>query len=84
MNDKELAEWIEDNVGFPNGMVDRIVPKTTDVEREYLREKFGYEDEWPIFCEPFKQVRFLSTLSRAECLKISTAQSSDVGVAWGS
>lgn len=33
--DKELAAWMEENVTFPNSMVDRITPATRpeDVER---------------------------------------------------
>ena len=53
--DKELAAWIEENVAFPNSMVDRITPATSDREREFVREKLGYEDCTPIFCEPFTQ-----------------------------
>ena len=55
MKEDDLAKYIEANVGFPNAMVDRIVPKTTDKERFFLKEEYGYEDSWPIFCEPFTQ-----------------------------
>jgi mannitol 2-dehydrogenase len=50
-----FADWIADNVAFPNGMVDRITPATTDRERNFLMEEFGLEDNWPVFCEPFRQ-----------------------------
>jgi mannitol 2-dehydrogenase len=50
-----LATWVEKSVAFPNGMVDRITPATTDRERQVVREKFGIEDGWPVFCEPFRQ-----------------------------
>ena len=53
--DKDLAAWIKDNVTFPNGMVDRITPATTDRERSLLLENFGIEDVSPVFCEPFRQ-----------------------------
>lgn len=53
--DTELADWIAANVAFPNGMVDRITPATTDRERTLLAEEFGIEDRWPVFCENFKQ-----------------------------
>ena len=53
--DPALAAWVEANVAFPNGMVDRITPATTDRERTILKEQFGVEDSWPVFCEPFKQ-----------------------------
>jgi len=55
LTDPELATWIRDNVAFPNGMVDRITPATTDSHREQLNKGFGIEDAWPVFCEPFKQ-----------------------------
>ena len=55
MSDPALAEWIRGNVAFPNGMVDRITPATTDRERAILNEKWGVEDNWPVFCEEFKQ-----------------------------
>jgi mannitol 2-dehydrogenase len=53
--DPELAGWIRAHVAFPNSMVDRITPATTDRERTTLREKFGVEDNWPVFCEEFRQ-----------------------------
>ena len=36
-------------------MVDRITPATTDRERAFLRDKYGLEDNWPVFCEEFRQ-----------------------------
>ena len=53
--DAELADWIAANVAFPNGMVDRITPATTDVERARAKSAFGIEDVSPVFCEPFRQ-----------------------------
>jgi mannitol 2-dehydrogenase len=50
-----FEKWVKDNVAFPNGMVDRITPATTDRERALLRDNFGIEDSWPVFCESFKQ-----------------------------
>ncbi len=55
LTDPDLAAWIENEVAFPNSMVDRITPATTDREREALRQRFGIEDAWPVFCEPFRQ-----------------------------
>ena len=55
LTDPDLAAWIENQVTFPNSMVDRITPATTDRERETLRQRFGIEDAWPVFCEPFRQ-----------------------------
>jgi mannitol 2-dehydrogenase len=53
--DHELAGWVRTKVAFPNGMVDRITPATTDRERTLLRQNFGIEDNWPVFCESFRQ-----------------------------
>lgn len=53
--DPELARWVEDEVAFPDGMVDRITPVTTDREKALLQEQFGITDRWPVFCEPFRQ-----------------------------
>jgi len=53
--DPKLAEWVEANVAFPNGMVDRITPATSDRERRFLLDEFGIDDNWPVFCEPFRQ-----------------------------
>jgi mannitol 2-dehydrogenase len=55
LSDRDFAAWIEGEVAFPNSMVDRITPATTDRERGILAEKFGIEDNWPVFCEPFRQ-----------------------------
>ena len=53
--DERLARWVSEQVSFPNGMVDRITPATTDRERDLLAEQFGVADNWPVFCEPFRQ-----------------------------
>lgn len=53
--DPALADWVVANVAFPNAMVDRITPATSDRERAKTREEFGIEDKWPVFCEAFKQ-----------------------------
>jgi mannitol 2-dehydrogenase len=53
--DPELARWIRAHVAFPDSMVDRITPATTDRERSILRDQYGLEDNWPVFCEEFRQ-----------------------------
>lgn len=53
--DTELAEWILANVAFPNGMVDRITPATSEVERKLVTNDYGIDDNWPVTCETFKQ-----------------------------
>ena len=55
LRDPGLGEWIEANVRFPNSMVDRITPVTTDGDRAEIRDRFGVEDAWPVVCEPFTQ-----------------------------
>ena len=64
LRERSLAEWIERDVPFPNSMVDRITPVTTDDDRAELARRFGVEDRWPVVCEPFTQWvledRFLS------------------------
>jgi len=53
--DEKLGEWVEQHVTFPNCMVDRITPVTTDDDRAAIAERFGVEDRWPVVCEPFTQ-----------------------------
>lgn len=53
--DPGLAQWVADTVAFPNGMVDRITPATTDRERGLLESEFGVRDGWPVFSEDFAQ-----------------------------
>ncbi|HEY7273425.1 MAG TPA: mannitol dehydrogenase family protein [Actinoplanes sp.] len=53
--DPELGRYVEDSVAFPNSMVDRITPVTTDDDREEVRKRFGVDDGWPVVCEPFTQ-----------------------------
>lgn len=53
--DTELAAWIDDAVAFPNSMVDRITPVTTEVDREFVRERLEIDDAVPVTAEPFEQ-----------------------------
>jgi len=55
LKNPELGDWIEGHVSFPNSMVDRITPVTTDEDRALLAEQFGVKDRWPVVCEPFAQ-----------------------------
>ncbi len=55
LRDDELGEWIASSVAFPNSMVDRITPVTTNDDRHLLAERFGVTDQWPVVCEPFTQ-----------------------------
>ena len=42
--DAELGDWIGEHVAFPNSMVDRITPVTTDDDRELLAEESASTD----------------------------------------
>lgn len=55
LRDDSLATWIDQNVAFPNSMVDRITPQTTDADRELIAREFGIADRWPVVTEPFCQ-----------------------------
>ncbi len=55
LRDEELGDWIDQEVAFPDSMVDRITPVTTDADRALLAQQFGVEDAWPVVCEPFTQ-----------------------------
>jgi mannitol 2-dehydrogenase len=55
LRDASLGEWVEREVRFPNSMVDRITPVTTDDDRAEVRDRFGIDDRWPVVCEPFTQ-----------------------------
>ena len=55
LQDLDLGEWIEENVAFPNSMVDRITPATTPDEIQMVSDRFGIKDAWPVVAEPFNQ-----------------------------
>ena len=45
----DLVRWVETACSFPNSMVDRITPQTTDADRAFLRDECGLDDGWPVF-----------------------------------
>jgi mannitol 2-dehydrogenase len=51
----EVATWIAENGAFPNAMVDRITPRTSDENKLELAQNFGVEDSWPVVTEVFHQ-----------------------------
>ncbi|MDR2930732.1 MAG: mannitol dehydrogenase family protein [Propionibacteriaceae bacterium] len=55
MVDPELAEWMTSTVSFPNCMVDRITPVTTDQDRAWVTQTYGVDDAWPVLSEGFTQ-----------------------------
>lgn len=50
-----LDEWVARNASFPNGMVDRITPQTSDADRAFLADEYGLRDRWPVAAETFIQ-----------------------------
>lgn len=52
--DAELADWIDQQVAFPNCMVDRITPVTSPEDIDKVAD-LGITDRWPVVCEPFTQ-----------------------------
>jgi mannitol 2-dehydrogenase len=55
LRDPELGEWVRASVRFPNSMVDRITPVTSDADRAEVEDHFGVADRWPVVCEPWTQ-----------------------------
>lgn len=53
--DPDMISWLDEYIAFPNSMVDRITPVTTDNLKVTLVEKFGIQDAWPVVCEPYYQ-----------------------------
>ena len=49
------AGWIEEQLRFPNTMVDRIVPRTGPAQRQFVADLLGSDDAWPVLTEPFRQ-----------------------------
>lgn len=55
LQDDALAAWIGSEVQFPGTMVDRIVPTTTDADRDSALRALGVKDMAPVSAEPFSQ-----------------------------
>jgi mannitol 2-dehydrogenase len=53
--DLKVYHWMLSNTAFPNSMVDRITPVTTDEDINYLQDEYSIIDKWPVTCEPFVQ-----------------------------
>lgn len=53
--DPDLQDWVAEHIAFPNSMVDRITPVTTDDDRAWLAANFDVDDRWPVMTEPFRQ-----------------------------
>ena len=55
LRDADLADHVRREVAFPSTMVDRIVPATTDEDRNLVCKETGFWDAWPVVAEPFTQ-----------------------------
>jgi fructuronate reductase len=55
LRDPDLGRFVQGEVAFPSTMVDRIVPATTDADREAIAAELGVSDAWPVVTEPFTQ-----------------------------
>ncbi len=53
--DPGLGRFVADEVSCPSTMVDRIVPATSDDDRERIGRALGASDAWPVVTEPFTQ-----------------------------
>ncbi|QEC42568.1 mannitol dehydrogenase family protein [Pseudobacter ginsenosidimutans] len=53
--DASLITYLDQQVSFPNCMVDRITPVTTAADRALLETAYGYKDDCLVVCEPFFQ-----------------------------
>jgi len=53
--DPDLGRFVGDEVSCPSTMVDRIVPATSDEDRERIGKALGVRDAWPVVTEPFTQ-----------------------------
>jgi fructuronate reductase len=53
--DPDLGAFVAGEVAFPSTMVDRIVPATTDADRDGVSRRLGAADAWPVVTEPFTQ-----------------------------
>ena len=49
----EMLDWLAQSVTFPNAMVDRIVPGTSDATRDTVQRILGVRDEVPVPAEKF-------------------------------
>nr|WP_293052873.1 mannitol dehydrogenase family protein [Mycobacterium sp.] len=65
LKDPGLGRWIDRHVAFPSTMVDRIIPRTTDSDRRFVKDTFGIADKWPIVTEPDCQWIIEDTFSGA-------------------
>ncbi len=53
--DLELSKWVDENVTFPNSMVDRITPATTADDVTRINRTLSQPDLAPVYCEDYLQ-----------------------------
>ena len=51
----DVERWVGEQCRFPNTMVDRIVPRTTDEDRVAISAALELIDRWPIAAEPYME-----------------------------
>ncbi|WP_092495121.1 mannitol dehydrogenase family protein [Faunimonas pinastri] len=51
----DFGAYVASEIACPDTMVDRIVPATTEEDRDRIRSELGVADAWPIMTEPFSQ-----------------------------
>jgi fructuronate reductase len=55
LRDPALAEWIAQTCSFPDSMVDRITPASTEATFAAVRDATGLDDPLAVETEPFRQ-----------------------------
>ncbi|MEU6117048.1 mannitol dehydrogenase family protein [Streptomyces sp. NPDC047117] len=50
-----VLDWMAASVAFPSTIVDRIVPATTEADRQAARAALGVHDALPVVGEPYRQ-----------------------------
>ncbi|MFI5718790.1 mannitol dehydrogenase family protein [Nocardia sp. NPDC051750] len=80
LRDPGLAEWIDRHGAFPNSMVDRITPATSDETIAAVTQRCAIEDHWPVVTEPFTQwvLEDTFTLGRPAYEKVGVQPVADV------
>ncbi len=53
--DADFGRYVTDEVACPSCTVDRIVPATTDADRDMVAARLGMRDDWPVVAEPYFQ-----------------------------
>ena len=54
-NNLHLLNYIEENMSFPNSMVDRITPGVTEESISLFEKETNVADPWPVIAEDFTQ-----------------------------